>query len=68
MTLPYGLPPGSRRSTRPADQNPFAFITIFGRVGGIVTRADLQKPPVRKTGAAADPSPSQILEQPFLFA
>jgi hypothetical protein len=29
------------------NQNPFVFITTFGRVGGIVTRADLQKPPVR---------------------
>jgi hypothetical protein len=28
-------------------QNSFAFITILGRVGGIITHADLQKPPVR---------------------
>jgi hypothetical protein len=29
------------------NQHPFAFVTILGRVGGIITRADLQKPPVR---------------------
>jgi hypothetical protein len=28
-------------------QSPWAFITVFGRVGGIATRSDLQKPPVR---------------------
>src|SRR5262249_51750278 len=26
---------------------PFVFITVLGRVGGIITPADLQKPPVR---------------------
>jgi hypothetical protein len=29
------------------NQAAFAFVTIFGTVGGIITRADLQKPPVR---------------------
>jgi hypothetical protein len=29
------------------NHHPFAFITVLGRVGGIITRADLQKPPVR---------------------
>ena len=29
------------------NQNPFAFITVLGQVGGIITRADLQKPAVR---------------------
>ena len=29
------------------DRSPFLFITIIGGVGGIVTRADLHKPPVR---------------------
>jgi hypothetical protein len=28
-------------------QSPRAFVTVFGRIGGIVTRSDLQKPPVR---------------------
>jgi hypothetical protein len=26
---------------------PFGFVTVLGKVGGIITRADLQKPPVR---------------------
>jgi hypothetical protein len=26
---------------------PFLFVNVFGRVGGIITQADLQKPPVR---------------------
>ncbi|MFO0970217.1 MAG: hypothetical protein U0793_32100 [Gemmataceae bacterium] len=29
------------------NQAPFAFVSLLGQVGGIVTRADLQKPPVR---------------------
>jgi hypothetical protein len=29
------------------DRSPFLFITVIGGVGGIVTRADLHKPPVR---------------------
>ncbi len=29
------------------DQAPCGFVTILGRIGGIITRADLQKPPVR---------------------
>src|SRR5262245_24064403 len=29
------------------NQAPFLFITAFGKVGGIITHSDLQKPPVR---------------------
>jgi hypothetical protein len=29
------------------NQIPFGFVTLFGKVGGIITRSDLQKPPVR---------------------
>jgi len=29
------------------NQIPFAFVSVLGSVGGIITRADLQKPPVR---------------------
>jgi hypothetical protein len=29
------------------NQTPFVFVAVLGKVGGIITRADLQKPPVR---------------------
>src|SRR5262249_34335779 len=29
------------------NQTPLAFVSVLGNVGGIITRADLQKPPVR---------------------